>query len=498
MIETASNTGGAHSDPVLFAVKMSKKAKRDQSPEENHGASISDMTNTEEQGSACASFSAETPIIHVQDYVTMMENVHRLGSKKNRGDVLTPAEEELYQLYEQWLYAKLENEMTPIPSDEVLARNAKLCAAATEGNWRTIQELIEAGTDVNAARPESEDDQCEAQSRLRGLAWGTINRPGAHMTALMCAVQYRHPECVRVLLRAGADVNHLNERRMSALMKAVCVKDNAKCMELLINARADVNLRFLKNDVSALTCSASGDHAEYIDALVAAGADVNDVGGDWSVTALKVAAALGFPQCVSRLIAAGAEVNGRPGALVCAAKSSDAACVRLLLQAGAYVVQGTPQLSNASEVHLACHGDGYNEETLMLLLAAGETVRSGAAFQNPRDLSWSVVRRSQPAVPRFLQELHQPSLRLMDLCRAAVRRHLLQLSPVNLLVRVPHLVVPWLERPVRLPLPLRKFLLYEMSLETETTLGGTPEVHSTSAETPEPSVAAQPVSGRGD
>ena len=87
----------------------------------------------------------------------------------------------------------------------------------------------------------------------------------------------------------------------------------------------------------------------------------------------------------------------------------------------------------------------------MLLFAAGETVRKNATHI----VSKHKYGSHSTEVPGFLQELLKPDLNMMDICRRAIREHLMNLSNVNLFVRIPEL---------GLPAPLISFLLYNVSL----------------------------------
>ena len=76
---------------------------------------------------------------------------------------------------------------------------------------------------------------------------------------------------------------------------------------------------------------------------------------------------------------------------------------------------------------------------IMLLFAAGET-----------------VQENDTRLPGFLQELLKPDLNLMEICRVAIREHLMKQSDVNLFVRIPQL---------ELPVSVQSFLLYHVSLD---------------------------------
>ena len=81
--------------------------------------------------------------------------------------------------------------------------------------------------------------------------------------------------------------------------------------------------------------------------------------------------------------------------------------------------------------------EDVDEEVALLLFTAGDKINK--AVEN---------------IPEYLR----PTMCLMDMCRRAIRNHLIELDQKNhLLERIPQL---------KLPLLLTRYLLYNMSLET--------------------------------
>lgn len=87
-------------------------------------------------------------------------------------------------------------------------------------------------------------------------------------TPLVLAGYLNHPEAVRFLVEAGADVNTVSGTG-TALM-GVCFKGYADIARYLIEAGADVNIAIEKMG-TALTFANMGKHAEVVELLVAAG-----------------------------------------------------------------------------------------------------------------------------------------------------------------------------------------------------------------------------------
>lgn len=88
-------------------------------------------------------------------------------------------------------------------------------------------------------------------------------------TPLVLAGYLNHPEAVKCLVEAGADVNTVSGTG-TALM-GVCFKGYAEIARYLIEAGADVNIA-IENMGTALTFANMGKHAEVIALLRASGA----------------------------------------------------------------------------------------------------------------------------------------------------------------------------------------------------------------------------------
>ena len=91
----------------------------------------------------------------------------------------------------------------------------------------------------------------------------------------------------------------------------------------------------------------------------------------------------------------------------------------------------------------------------MLLLSAGEIVDTDRRMRLLR-----LFNQNDDKVPVEASEYLRSSaeISLMNICRETIRKHMLQMSQVNLFVRVP-----------RLPLPrlMTSYLLYDVTLDHE-------------------------------
>ena len=287
----------------------------------------------------------------------------------------------------------------------------------------------------------------------------------------------RSKECTELLMREGVDVNLKDNCGMTPLHYAVHHK-SIGCIMSLILAGADVNVKehhgltplhsaiLNYRSTDSAVCGSEG----CVKLLLEAGADVNIF--SCSDTALHYTAMQGLVSCFDLLLRAGADVNALntkdKSSLMFAADNNTLDSVRLLLQAGAEVRITDAVGFSALQCSLIAHlGGGKSEavpEMVRLLLAAGEK-KKGISERSLHMLIGHVPMDDNPTEPNIKQLSamscqylceDDPTTCLKDICRQAIREHLLQMSRVNLFVRVPHLGLPSL---------LAEFLLYDLSVE---------------------------------
>ena len=127
--------------------------------------------------------------------------------------------------------------------------------AAFQGQRKVMEQLAEAGADVNALDRQAYDavtiasvaDDAETlRTALRlGNKAGNVTSP-YDGTALIAAAHLGHDEIVRILIEAGAPLDHVNNLGWTALIEAVVLGDGGerhqKTVQHLLKAGANKNL----------------------------------------------------------------------------------------------------------------------------------------------------------------------------------------------------------------------------------------------------------------
>ena len=191
--------------------------------------------------------------------------------------------------------------------------------AARGGYANVVQELLAAGANPNARGPRGQ-------------------------TALMWAVSQKHPEAVKVLVSAGADIHAKTEAW-------------SQMMAVPPHGLPEYNRMIPHGSDTALMFAARVGDVESARLLVAAGANVNDEDA-WGVSATTLAAYSGFGDLVTFLVEKGGDPNaGKAGftALHGAIMQRDEKSVRALLAAGADpnapVTVWTPTRRSSDDFH---------------------------------------------------------------------------------------------------------------------------------------------------
>ena len=180
--------------------------------------------------------------------------------------------------------------------------NLSLLAAAFMGHIECMKELVKEGADVNCS-----DYVFDKQCRYK-----LIHKRRESLkivdgcTPLVYAVQNCQIESVKFLVQAGADVNLVKEKK--TVLGAAAEMGDHQCLKLLLQLGADVNAIGIE---PALMHAVRAGSTKCLNILLAAGAHVNvcfPVKGDFT-TPLLEAIKFAPVKCLSTLIDAGADVN---------------------------------------------------------------------------------------------------------------------------------------------------------------------------------------------
>ena len=346
--------------------------------------------------------------------------------------------------------------------------------AAASGSVEIVNQLMHAGADVNRTLRTEQYDHYNLC-----LFKGT--------TALLAAAKTKSLEIVNLLLKSGADVNMSSDYGDTALFGAAS-SNSSQCVACLLSAGADVNIRDSKGNTALFDGIRNG-LDKCVNLLLEAGADVNiqDVFGE---PALFDGVSKGFPECVDLLLKAGADVNitdeeGKT-ALFDGVRKGSVKCIVLLLKAGADVnvtddegntvlhqtmssLTGIKKVLQAGIKINVRNNHGLNALT-HLLLNFGKNHSCGR--ENFRKM-WRTVRGEKFAkllfaagetvdetnvetVPDYLRQ--PEDMNLMNICRAAIRKHLMQMDHVSLIYKIQRLGLPNL---------ITSYLLYDVKVDEE-------------------------------
>ena len=168
-----------------------------------------------------------------------------------------------------------------------------------------------AGSDAPLAEAVKHRDAAAVQALLEQRV--DVNAPQADgATALHWAAYWNDVDTADVLMRAGADVNTVNDLGVTPLWLASTYgnHDDATLVTLLLTAGADPNIAHMSGEIPLMAAARTG-RVQAVSALLVHGADVNATEPAHDQTALMWAAANRHPGVVKALIEAGANVQAR-------------------------------------------------------------------------------------------------------------------------------------------------------------------------------------------
>jgi len=177
-----------------------------------------------------------------------------------------------------------------------IAQVSPLIIACFEGDPDIIRYLIENGADPN---------QTESEHHLTPIH-------------VLCDAEYHgqslrqkdRAELIRLLIKNGAQVNHLDRSSMAAIHKAV-IHDRPDCVDALMDAKADPNVAFMGD--TPLSIAARHNRRKIVQSLLDHKETNVNHRNDQGGTALHFASAgiVDSPECVELLLSHGAKVNAQ-------------------------------------------------------------------------------------------------------------------------------------------------------------------------------------------
>ena len=175
--------------------------------------------------------------------------------------------------------------------------NIAIIKVCKQGELSELRALIKQGADVNAVY--TPPNTCNPK-------WEDGCSVSISQTPLLVACMAGHFHIVEELINAGADVNKGNSHKETPLMFAA-MNGNDEIVKLLISAGADVNAADRPGRMSLRFAVEKG-HTEAVKVLLAAGADVRGIKKNYvGKTALQIAQQAGNEEIVKLLKAAGAK-----------------------------------------------------------------------------------------------------------------------------------------------------------------------------------------------
>jgi ankyrin repeat protein len=282
---------------------------------------------------------------------------------------------------------------TALSSFFAWAADERLLNLVRQDDTRAVESLLKSGTDPNVR-----------------------DKTGA--TALMYAAAFASPECVRLLLEAGANVNSTNTNASTALIWAT---GNAAKVRLLLDWHAEVNAT-TRSGVTALLSATNRGETEVMRLLIAAGADPQAEMALWfgpKVGLLQIA--YGANDSGPREVLAGAGIKLQEATALGMSPLSrvftnlvfsyrrqvsptSAGVVRALLDHGANPNEDYRQLNVAMSVlaKAALHGD---LETMRILIERGaDPNRKGPRGLTPLMMAAAAPQTDSAAIRLLLQK----------------------------------------------------------------------------------------------
>jgi ankyrin repeat protein len=179
---------------------------------------------------------------------------------------------------------------------EARAKVPILIIACFEGDYQTIQYLLDNGADPN---------ETESEHNLTAIHV-LVDGPYKGQTL----TEKERADLIRHMIKKGADVNHLDNHQLACIHK-VAINDRPECLDALIEANVDPNVVFMGE--RALSIAARQNRNNILKKLLDYPKTKTDFRTETGGTVLHFAAAgmVDSSECVQLLIKAGLDVNSQ-------------------------------------------------------------------------------------------------------------------------------------------------------------------------------------------
>lgn len=261
--------------------------------------------------------------------------------------------------------------------------------AVSDGNFKLIEILLQAGADVNTPGILSSaiaHDVRMSHGTMLPFMLGLGARIETHGgEALREAVAWGDFETVQFLLLSGVDVNDeeaggdFNNKDLTILQIAVSIT-HIELVKILLDAGADVNALSRYGRQTALEIAVwQRQGLEIVQVLLAAGADAN-----FPKSILQTAISFGNEALVSILLKEGADVNNPPiethgrSPVQEAAQKGKISLIKLLLEFGANINAPAGEDNGRTAIQAAISARLPKIELIKFLLDAGANINAPA------------------------------------------------------------------------------------------------------------------------
>ncbi|KAI1124132.1 ankyrin repeat-containing domain protein [Nemania abortiva] len=274
------------------------------------------------------------------------------------------------------------------------------------GNLELVKLLVDHGADVNLAQVRDTPLGIAAQKGHRDVVEflvkkdADVNATSAGWTPLYHSVRERHADIARLLMAAGANCRHEGSRRWTPLHLAW---GHPECLKVLLDGGADIDA--LSADSTALYLATYHGKLESVELLISRGANLEVTcefpgGTDSKYTPLLAAAFRGHHEIIRAFLEAGADLKARTPdrrtALHLAVSRSSEPAIKAILEYD-------PELDDKDdEDDTALHGAIYYAapvSLVKLLVHRGASVEILGDDYMPLDLA---IYRGQTEIAKYL------------------------------------------------------------------------------------------------